>query len=115
MIPGTESILPDVTSDAFWHVPADTVPTLVYSVLLLSTLGYWIMSWVNNRTGPFFVTSFYPVCPCLTAVLAYLFLNEHIRYGVYIGGALIASGLYCVVFASKREAELKEDEQMLSH
>lgn len=102
--------IPDVTSKAFWQVPRSSLLPLLYAVLIMSALGYWIMSWVNQRASPFFVTMFYPVSGVATALLAWIFLRESVKPGICIGAVLIATGLYCVLVARSREStDLEED------
>merc|ERR1712232_1210805 len=97
--------IPDVTSKSFWHVPGNSLLPLLYAILIMSALGYWIMSWVNQRASPFFVTIFYPVSGVSAALFAWIFLHEMVKTGIIIGAVFIVAGLYCVLVAKAREVE----------
>lgn len=107
--PGTKSIIPDVLSFDFWHVPAASVLPLVYAIVMMSAVGYALMSWVNQKTSAFFVTLFYPVSAVMAELFAYLFVGEYIHYYVWLSSAMIAFGLYSVLWAKKKEAEQLEE------
>ena len=105
--PSLESTIPQPAHRSFWHVPLNSVGPIVYAILLNSALGYFIMSWVNARTSPFFYTLFFPVQFFVASLLAFLFLSAHqISYIVFVGGGCITLGLYIVLFAQSREAKL---------
>lgn len=106
VFPRAVSVIPDVASPGFWHVPTTALLPLLYSIIVMSAIGYSIMSWVNQRVSPFFVTSFYPFSAIAAEFLAFLFLGEGIDWHVWLSTALVALGLYCVLFAKRREAEL---------
>eukprot|EP00935_MAST-01C_sp_MAST-1C-sp1_P001001 g1001.t1 len=64
---------------SFFHVPMVAAVPLVYSIVLNSATGYYLMAWVNNRTSPFFVTMFYPVQMIVSALLDWMFYSHKSR------------------------------------
>ena len=63
---------------SFFHVPLVAAVPLVYSIVLNSATGYYLMAWVNNRTSPFFVTMFYPVQMIVSALLDWMFYSHKV-------------------------------------
>mmetsp|Transcript_20323 Transcript_20323/g.36948 ORF Transcript_20323/g.36948 Transcript_20323/m.36948 type:complete len:401 (+) Transcript_20323:52-1254(+) len=95
--------LSDVTSATFWRVPSSAVLPILYSIVFMSAVGYSIMSWVNQRANPVFVTVFYPAGSLMTAFLAWFFLGAQIGREVIQGGLAIIIGLYCVLYAKSQD------------
>ena len=64
------------------------------------------MTWVNQRTGPFFYTIFFPVQFFAASLLSWAFLSPHtISYIVFVGGTAISIGLYIVLYAQSSERD----------
>jgi len=102
------TVLPSVGDDGFFHVPPSTIGPVIYAIVLNSTLGYFIMAWVNHRNTPFFVTIFFPVQFIASALFDFFFKSHKLHIIVVIGGAIITVGLYAVIYGQKLQNDFLE-------
>ncbi|KAF6141672.1 hypothetical protein GIB67_001224 [Kingdonia uniflora] len=66
-------------------------------------------SWVIQRRGPVFTSTFSPIGTVFAVILSALFLGEAITLGSLFGMFLMFTGLYFVLWAKKKEDFLVED------
>ncbi|VVB08335.1 unnamed protein product [Arabis nemorensis] len=78
----------------------------LYTGVVSSGLTYYVQGMVMKTRGPVFVTAFNPLCMVLVALLASFILHEQIHFGCVIGGAVIAGGLYMVVWGKGKDYEV---------
>ncbi|KFK32145.1 hypothetical protein AALP_AA6G204100 [Arabis alpina] len=78
----------------------------LYTGVVSSGLTYYVQGMVMKTRGPVFVTAFNPLCMILVALLASFILHEQIHFGCVIGGAVIAAGLYMVVWGKGKDYEV---------
>ncbi|KAG7557073.1 EamA domain [Arabidopsis suecica] len=78
----------------------------LYTGIVSSGITYYVQGMVMKTRGPVFVTAFNPLCMILVALLASFILHEQIHFGCVIGGAVIAAGLYMVVWGKGKDYEI---------
>nr|AAM65570.1 nodulin-like protein [Arabidopsis thaliana] len=78
----------------------------LYTGIVSSGITYYVQGMVMKTRGPVFVTAFNPLCMILVALLASFILHEQIHFGCVIGGAVIAAGLYMVVWGKGKDYEV---------
>lgn len=72
---------------------------IVYSALISSAFNYSLMAWVNKRTSPATVMSFYPIQSIATPVLSFAILGTPLASADAVGGVIIVCGLACLLYA----------------
>lgn len=78
----------------------------LYTGIVSSGITYYVQGMVMKTRGPVFVTAFNPLCMILVALIASFILHEQIHFGCVIGGAVIAAGLYMVVWGKGKDYEV---------
>ena len=103
----TLSVIPSATADAWTFSPL-AVAAVAYAGVLSSFFAYGAMAVANKLAGPLFLTSFYPVQPIATAVIAAVALGSRFTLEEVGGAAIVSLGLLCVVAAKAREGAREE-------
>ncbi|KAF9611744.1 hypothetical protein IFM89_034927 [Coptis chinensis] len=70
-------------------------------------------TWAMKKKGPVFVSTFNPIGTVFSVILSAITLGESISLGSLLGMFLMFSGLYCVLWAKRREYFVLEDEESL--
>ncbi|KAF5207484.1 Wat1-related protein [Thalictrum thalictroides] len=70
-------------------------------------------TWAMKKKGPVFVSTFNPIGTVFSVILSAITLGESITFGSLLGMFLMFSGLYCVLWAKRRENYNIEDEDLL--
>jgi drug/metabolite transporter (DMT)-like permease len=78
---------------------------IFYSSLVSSAFNYALMAWVNSRTSPALVMSFYPWQSIATPFLAWVIMGVPLHPEDAAGGAIIVLGLALLVYARYREGK----------
>ncbi|RYR17428.1 hypothetical protein Ahy_B03g062178 [Arachis hypogaea] len=81
--------------------------TVAYSGIVTSGIVVNIIAWCVHMRGPLFGSVFNPLQLVLVAIAASFLLNENLYLGSVIGGVLIVSGLYTVLWGNSRETKHK--------
>ncbi|KAK7275668.1 hypothetical protein RIF29_16789 [Crotalaria pallida] len=74
-----------------------------YSGIVTSAIQFYVQGSVIKTTGPVFVTAFNPLRMIIVTALACLLLNEKLYLGSIIGGVVVVTGLYLVVWGKSKE------------
>ncbi|KAK9929521.1 hypothetical protein M0R45_026617 [Rubus argutus] len=77
--------------------------TAAYSGIVTSGLVAVLISRCVRTRGPLFVSVFTPLCLVIVAIASSLLLNEKLSLGSVLGGILIISGLYMVLWGKSKE------------
>ncbi|MED6196514.1 hypothetical protein PIB30_048177 [Stylosanthes scabra] len=85
--------------------------TVSYAGIVASGLVVNIIAWCVHKRGPLFGSIFNPLQLVLVAIAASFLLNEHLYLGSVIGGVLIVSGLYSVLWGNSTETKHKIQDQ----
>jgi drug/metabolite transporter (DMT)-like permease len=78
------------------EVPAIAWWTVVYVVLVPTTINYALITWAIKHTSPAVVATYTTLQPITSAVLAAIFLGETVGIPEALGFVLIAGGLFLV-------------------
>lgn len=84
------------------NLPTEAIPSIVYAVLITSSLNYGLITFANKNCSTSVVSAFWPLQVFVAVALSYIAFGETINYMQGIGGLLIILGLAAVV-ASNRE------------
>ena len=98
----TLSVIPSATAEAWTFSPMG-LAAVAYAGVFSSFFAYGAMAVANQLAGPLFLTSFYPVQPVATAVIAAAALGARFTLDELGGAAVVSCGLLCVVAAKARE------------
>ncbi|PRQ20111.1 putative EamA domain-containing protein [Rosa chinensis] len=74
-----------------------------YSGIFNSGIAVTLMAWCVKKGGPVFVASFQPLLLVMVAVAGSLLLDEKLHLGSVLGGLLVVSGLYMVLWGKSKE------------
>ncbi|XP_054800436.1 WAT1-related protein At1g68170-like [Prosopis cineraria] len=77
--------------------------TVAYAGLVASGVNVVVMAWSVRKGGPLFVSVFTPLQLLFLAFLGSFFMDETLHLGSIIGGVLIVSGLYMVLWGKAKE------------
>jgi hypothetical protein len=103
----TLSVIPSATADAWTFSPLG-LAAVAYAGVLSSFFAYGAMAVANQLAGPLFLTSFYPIQPIATAVIAAVALGARFSLEEVGGAAIVSVGLLCVVGAKALEGAREE-------
>ncbi|KAH6809002.1 hypothetical protein C2S51_026785 [Perilla frutescens var. frutescens] len=85
----------------------------LYGGVVISGIVTYVQLWCTEAKGPVFVTLFNPLSTLLVAALAYFVLGEKLYIGSIIGGAIVVTGLYLLLWGKEHDQsqmKLKEPE-----
>ncbi|CAL8997958.1 unnamed protein product [Prunus brigantina] len=74
-----------------------------YSGVLNSGLAVTLIAWVVKKGGPLLVAVFQPLLLVMVALAGSLLLDEKLHLGSILGGLMIVSGLYAVLWGKSKE------------
>uniref|UniRef100_A0A7N1A6R2 WAT1-related protein n=1 Tax=Kalanchoe fedtschenkoi TaxID=63787 RepID=A0A7N1A6R2_KALFE len=77
--------------------------TVIYSGAVVSGMMISVMAWCVRMRGPLFVSVFNPLMLVLVALASSLLLQEKLTLGCVLGGVLIISGVYTVLWGKGQE------------
>ena len=80
---------------------------VAYSGILAAALANIVVFQGVRLLGPTRITTIQALVPAMAVVLAYVFLNEPIRLGQVVGGAIIIGGVALTRMASRRAATVR--------
>ncbi|CAI7841314.1 unnamed protein product [Closterium sp. NIES-53] len=92
-----------LSSPPSWIITGWPLVAVVFAGVVTSALNYALMTAANRRVGPATVALYNPLQPVASATLSYLCLASPIFLGSVIGGFLVLSGLYLVVWGAKAQ------------
>eukprot|EP00252_Welwitschia_mirabilis_P027011 TRINITY_DN9096_c0_g1_i1.p1 TRINITY_DN9096_c0_g1~~TRINITY_DN9096_c0_g1_i1.p1 ORF type:complete len:257 (-),score=13.60 TRINITY_DN9096_c0_g1_i1:162-932(-) len=85
--------------------------TAVYSGVVGSAIAYYVQGLCMRLKGPVFATAFSPLMMIIVAIMGSIIVAEKIYLGSVIGGALIAAGLYAVLWGKLKDYKLRAQER----
>ncbi|KAL7609471.1 hypothetical protein Lser_V15G13967 [Lactuca serriola] len=91
---------------AAWRIGFDIdLWSTIYGGIVVSGLIVYMQLWCTKEKGPVFVTMFNPLSTLLVAVLAYFVVNEKLYTGSIVGGTVVISGLYLLLWGKEGDKE----------
>ncbi|CAJ2674444.1 unnamed protein product [Trifolium pratense] len=75
----------------------------VYAGIVTSAIQFYVQGLVIKTMGPVFVTAFNPLRMIIVIALACIFLSEKLHLGSILGGVVVVTGLYLVVWGKSKE------------
>ncbi|KAL2934739.1 hypothetical protein RDABS01_017858 [Bienertia sinuspersici] len=89
------------------------IATILFGGVVSSALNFIMIVWSSREKGPVFVTMFCPLQTLLVVIFAYFIVGEKLYTGSIVGGAIIITGLYLLLWgkASDQEVNIKSEEQ----
>lgn len=78
----------------------------VYAGVVTSALAYYIQGLCIRVKGPVFATAFTPLMMIIAAVMSSIILSESIFLGSVLGGLMIATGLYFVLWGKLKDSKI---------
>lgn len=91
------------------------LPAVLYGGIVASGLAMTLQGWCAHRGGPVVVAAYQPLQTILVAILSSIFLAETFYLGSLLGGLLIISGLYLVVWGKSREGQLEATAKVVAY
>ncbi|KAJ1439263.1 EamA domain [Sesbania bispinosa] len=87
-----------------WSVRLDSsLFASAYSGIVTSAIQFYVQGMVIKTKGPVFVTAFNPLRMIIVTALACIVLSEKLHLGSIIGGVIVVTGLYLVVWGKAKE------------
>eukprot|EP00253_Pinus_taeda_P028279 PITA_28279 len=84
--------------------------SIVYSAVVCSAVGMFLLAWCISKRGPVFVALFNPLGTIVTAVLEIIFVHVSLHVGSVVGAILIVVGLYSALWGKTHDMKTKDDE-----
>ncbi|XP_051145877.1 WAT1-related protein At5g40240-like isoform X2 [Andrographis paniculata] len=81
---------------------------VVYAGVINITFRLYMMSWCLWRTGPLYVSLFYPLTIVISVVIGVLFFNEVLYLGSVAGAAVLVIGFYAVIWGKSEESKISK-------
>ncbi|XP_011045738.1 PREDICTED: WAT1-related protein At1g25270-like [Populus euphratica] len=78
--------------------------SVIYLGFLASGLNITLMAWCIAKRGPLYVATFNPLMLLVVAVAGSLVFQEKLHLGSILGGVLIITGLYTVLWGKSKNA-----------
>ncbi|KAK2453399.1 WAT1-related protein [Trifolium repens] len=75
----------------------------LYAGIVTSAIQFYVQGSVIKTMGPVFVTAFNPLRMIIVTALACIFLSEKLHLGSIVGGVVVVTGLYLVVWGKSKE------------
>ncbi|XP_033128200.1 WAT1-related protein At5g64700 isoform X2 [Brassica rapa] len=88
---------------------------VIYCGFIVTGVAYYLQSWVIEKRGPVFLSMFTPLSLFFTILSSAVLLCEIISLGSILGGLLLITGLYCVLWGKNREEKNANDEKTEQH
>ncbi|KAJ7566218.1 hypothetical protein O6H91_02G092800 [Diphasiastrum complanatum] len=79
------------------------VTSIIYAGVIASGLVSGIQAWGVHEGGPVIVAAYQPLETVVTAILSFMLLKESLHLGSVIGGFLVISGLYLLIWGQEKE------------
>ncbi|WCJ21691.1 nodulin MtN21 /EamA-like transporter family protein [Euphorbia peplus] len=83
--------------------------TICYTAIIGSAVRMNLVSWCLSRTGPVYVSMFKPLAFLLAVIADSIFLGDALFLGSLIGGSIIVSGFYAVIWGKVKEGKASDD------
>ncbi|XP_058724506.1 WAT1-related protein At4g08290-like [Vicia villosa] len=75
----------------------------LYAGIVTSAIQFYVQGSVIKSMGPVFVTAFNPLRMIIVIALACIFISEKLHLGSIVGGVVVVTGLYLVVWGKSKE------------
>ncbi|KAL9404485.1 hypothetical protein Peur_001457 [Populus x canadensis] len=87
--------------------------SVIYLGFLASGLNITLMAWCIAKRGPLYVAIFNPLMLLVVALAGSLVFQEKLHLGSILGGVLIITGLYTVLWGKSKNAKNKNQPAVL--
>ena len=78
---------------------------VVYAALIASLVGHGLFFVLIKRHPVAMITPYLLIAPLLASILGVVFLNDHVGIRVWIGGALVLSGVLAIALRNLQKAK----------
>ncbi|XP_039137891.1 WAT1-related protein At5g64700-like isoform X1 [Dioscorea cayenensis subsp. rotundata] len=79
--------------------------SVAYCGVIVTGVSFYLQSWCIEKRGPVFLSMFTPLTLLITMACSFLFLGDVINLGSILGGALMVTGLYSVLWGKSKEVK----------
>lgn len=91
---------------AQWTLKWDSqLLSVVYAGVMISGAVYYMQIWCMSKKGPVFVAMFSPVSLIAVSVLSFFIFSERLHLGIAVGGILVVTGLYTMLWGKKKDVQ----------
>ncbi|KAJ1295684.1 hypothetical protein BS78_01G241600 [Paspalum vaginatum] len=92
-----------------WKLQLDvSLLAVAYTGFVVTGVSYYLQAWCVQMKGPVFLAVWNPLCFVLTIFCSSFFLGEIVHVGSIVGGILLVSGLYSVLWGKSMESRIVE-------
>lgn len=84
--------------------------SVVYSGVICSALGMFLIAWAISKRGPVFVALFNPLGTIVTAIFELIIVHVYLHVGSLVGAFLIVVGLYSALWGKAHDMKTEDDE-----
>lgn len=77
--------------------------SIVYGGVMISGAAFYMLIWCRSKKGPLFLAMFTPVSLITVSILSNFIFFEHLHLGIAVGGILLVTGLYTILWAMRKE------------
>lgn len=89
---------------AWWTLEWDNqLLSIVYGGVMISGAVYYMQIWCKSKKGPVFLDMFTPLSLIPVSILSFFIFSEHLHLGIAIGGILLVTGLYTILWAMRKD------------
>ena len=81
----------------------NVIYALIYAIFITSALCYMLITWTNMQVNSTFVTASWPLQSLFCVILSYIILGEILVALEIIGGLMIISAMFAVVWSNYKE------------
>lgn len=89
---------------AWWTLDwGNQLLSIVYGGVMISGAVFYMLIWCRSKKGPVFLDMFTPVSLITVSILSNFIFFEHLHLGIAVGGILLVTGLYTILWAMRKD------------